>query len=49
MSDPISAVATVYVWLEVLITVFLVPLSQAVFTSLEMITRNFLSFRNIFV
>ena len=29
--------------------VFLLPLSQAVFISLEMSTQNFLSFRNIFV
>ena len=49
MSDLKSAVATVYVWLGVLITVFLLPLSQAVFISLEMSTQNFLSFRNIFV
>lgn len=49
MSDLISAVATVYVWLEVLMIVFLLPLSQAVFISLEMSTQNCLSFRDIFV
>ena len=49
MSDLISAVAAVYVWLEVLMIVFLLPLSQAVFISFEMSTQNFLGFRNIFV
>ena len=41
MSDLVSAVATVYVWLEVLMIVFLLPLSLAVFISLEMSTQIF--------
>ena len=49
MSDLISAVATVDVWLEVLMIMFLLPFSQAVLISLEMSTQNFLSFRDIFV
>ena len=48
MSDLLSAVATVYVRLEVLITVFLLPFSLAVFISFEMSAQNLMSFRNVF-